>query len=48
MMSGPYEEKVCYYARLDIIDWVANVYPGKPCVFGAVVLNWRGALHNAS
>ena len=47
-MSGPYEEKVCYYARLDVIDWVDRVYPGKPCVFGAVVLNWRGALHHAS
>lgn len=32
-MSGPYEEK-CYYARLDIIDWVATVYLGKPCVLG--------------
>ena len=33
-ISGPYKEKVCCYARLDVIDWVANVYPGKPWVLG--------------
>src|SRR6218665_3088997 len=33
---------------LIIIDWVATVYPGLPCDFGAVVLNWRGALHQES
>ena len=47
-MSGPYGEKVRYYARLDVIDWVARVFPGLPCEFGAVVLNWRGALHHES
>ena len=33
-MSGPYGEKVRYYARLDVIDWVARVYPGLPCEVG--------------
>jgi hypothetical protein len=47
-MSGPYEEKFSYYAIPDVIGWVANVHPEKPCVFGAVVLNWRGAIHHAS
>ena len=47
-MGGPYGDKVRYYARLDVIDWVANVYSGLLCEFGAVVLNWRGSLHHAS
>jgi len=47
-MSGPYGEIVRYYARLDVIDWVAKVFPGLPCELGAVVLNWRGTLHHES
>lgn len=47
-MSGPYAEKVRYYNRTDIIEWVKNIFPGSPCELGAVVLNWRGSLHRAS
>ena len=32
---------------LNVIDWVAQVFPGSPCEFGVVVLNWRGVLHHA-
>src|SRR6218665_1587044 len=47
-MSGPYRDKVRYYAQFDVIDWVAKVYPGLPCEFGVGVLNWRGSLHHES
>src|SRR6218665_1753435 len=43
-MQRPYDEKVDYYKRPEIIEWVARSFPGKPCVFGAIVLNWRGAM----
>ena len=44
-LNRPFQEKVDYYNTDDVKAWVAASYPGKPCEFGAVVFNWRGALN---
>ena len=43
-MKRPYEEKVEYYKKPEIIEWVSRSFPEKPCRFGAIVLNQRGAM----
>src|SRR6218665_2001001 len=47
-MTRPYNEQVEYYKIPAIIEWVSRSFPGKPCRFGAVVLNWRGVIHKSS